>query len=276
MQPVDANRPVWRIAPEDFQILKADELLETARWRSGCLGFVDGVLGISFRGLESYLHLEIPRCNLPGFEENLIDEVQKKKRKPASIKKRKAKTTEKVDRCYFIAEHLTFVPVDMGAANQAAIAHLLAIVDVVVALLDAEATDETDDRCDELRSKLNHLYGDFVRVCGRINNLQGLWDWGFWCDIRLKIYLSHLEKDGAMADIFYRRLNHPPTIQSGQLFFDEDLGDRITNAFAWSMGTFGRPAIDEIAEKSGLSVEEAEQILINQNLVYREWETESP
>lgn len=181
---------------------------------------------------------------------------------------------EKLDKLvpwYVPAGCLTFLPLEVPENQQEVMQQLLAIAQVVEELLEAEGVDHDDVRCDEMRVQLNELYDEFVEDYGFIQNAKSYFD-GFWSDVRLQVYLLELEgSNGCKADIFRRRLKYPPKQVLGQLFFEDDLDQRVHQAFVWCMGYYGRVLVSEVAEKAGVDEDFAINSLLDQGLVYREW-----
>lgn len=148
---------------------------------------------------------------------------------------------------------------------------LLAIADLVEQLIEAESTDEDDTRCDSLRHDLNQAYATFVDEWGLLSNCRSYWD-SVWNDVRMEVYISNLlDSTGNKADIFFKRTKFPPRTITGQHFFEEDINQRLSSAFSWCMGWFGKVDINEIAEKAGVTPQFAEENLLEQELIYREW-----
>ncbi|HEY9598679.1 MAG TPA: DnaJ domain-containing protein [Cyanophyceae cyanobacterium] len=232
-------------------ILKDDELKETERFRTGVFCFFNGQLGISFKSAHPGMIWECDRKYL--------------------AKSQQAPPYSKKIKCLLPVRPLTFQPLDAPPAQVKVMRQLLELADVVEALLEAEAKDKNDQRCNGLRDRLNQLYDEFLEEYGFIRNCTTYFD-GIWNDLRLEVYLLALEGDkGEKADIFYRRLNHPPKELSGQLFFDDDLDKRVSDAFAWCLGWHGQVVLSEVAEKAGVDEEFAERSLLEQGLVLREW-----
>lgn len=148
---------------------------------------------------------------------------------------------------------------------------LLAIAEIVEKLVYVESIDEDDTRCNALRHELNQVHAHFVDEWGLLSNCRSYWN-SVWNDLRLEIYLSNLLDDaGNKADIFFKRTKFPARTLNGQQFFEEDINQRLASAFSWCMGWFGRVDINEIAEKAGVTPQFAEENLLEQELIYREW-----
>lgn len=252
-------------------ILTDKDLRWTERFKTGMFAFHNGQLGISFKeahkglfveGDDGRYYLEIDRAYVKG--------APKTVKVPADTPKA-LRNYFKYISCLHPSGPCTFFPLDVPENQQQVMQQLLAIAQVVEELLEAEGTDIDDVRCDEARSRLNELYDNFVEEYGFIQNCKSYFD-GFWSDVRLQVYLLELEdKNGCKADIFRRRLKHPPKPVSGQLFDDDDLNTRIHKAFVWCMGRYGTVLVSEVAEKAGVDEGFAIASLLEQGLVYREW-----
>ncbi len=252
-------------------ILQDEDLRWTERFKTGVFAFHHDRLGISFKeahkglfveGDDGHYYLEIDRA--------YIKDAPKTFKIPPDTPKA-LRNYPKYITCLHRSGSGTFFPLDAPKPQQEVMKQLLAIAQVVEDLLEAEGSDTDDVRCDPLRRSLNELYDEFVEEYGFISNCKSYFD-GFWSDVRLQVYLLELEdKNGLKADIFRRRLKHPPRQVSGQLFDDADLNVRIRKAFTWCMSRYGTVVVSEVAEKAGVDEEFAINSLLEQGLVYREW-----
>lgn len=258
----------------------------TERFKTGVFAFHNEQLGISFKEAHRGLFVELSdgrdaievkqsfvskdslpiglSCIIPQGEEEI-------KQHNKYIDKHGPEKLEKLVPWYIPVGCLTFLPLEVLENQQEVMSQLLAIAQVVEELLEAEGVDHDDVRCDEARSRLNELYDEFVEEYGFIQNAKSYFD-GFWSDVRLQVYLLELESsNGGKADIFRRRLKYPPKQVLGQLFFEDDLDQRVHQAFVWCMGYYGTVLVSEVAEKAGVDEEFAISSLLDQGLVYREW-----
>ena len=240
-------------------MLNDDELRWTERFVGGVFCFRNGQLGISFKNAQRGIFVEV--------DNSLTIPV---KRKYCGASPEVHKDVRDIT-CLIPAAPGTFLPLDAPQDQQEVMLHLLKIVEVLEQLLEAESQDEDDARTDALRQELNQAYDTFFQGYGLISNCHSYFN-GIWHDIRLEIYLTQIvDAAGNKSDIFHRRLNHPPKKFHGQIFHQEDINERISAAFAWSMSWFGYVNLPEIAEKSGIDEAEALDLLLKAGLAYRDW-----
>lgn len=166
----------------------------------------------------------------------------------------------------------TFLPVQMSAFCQQVIESLLGIAEASEELSRRETVSSSDTYCQDMRIVLNQRYDQFVRQFGLLNHYKK-WIHGtkaIWADYRLLSYVFPLETgQGQKATIFFQRVNYPPSIPTGQLFFQEDEGDRVESAYYWTLMHFDAVNLEQISEKSGIPAEECEGILRYRGLVMR-------
>lgn len=232
-------------------ILGDDDLCWTERFRSGVFCFFNGQLGISFKNAHSGLVWQVDRkyCDAPINVDKKVHNIT----------------------CCLPVLPGTFQPIRASSEQVEVMRYLLDGVLIVEQILEAETTHVDNQECENLRNQLNQFYDGFVFEFGLLSNCKSYYD-GIWNDARLEIYLSQLTDDaGNKADIFFKRVNHPPQTLQGQQFFEQDLDERVSKAFSWSMSWYGKVRLDEIAEKSGIDEQIALDILLKVGLVYREW-----
>jgi hypothetical protein len=166
----------------------------------------------------------------------------------------------------------TFLPVQMADFCRKVIEGLLGIAEASEELSRRESVSSSDAYCQDMRIVLNQRYDTFVAQFGL---LQGYKKWihgtkAIWADYRLLSYAFPLETEqGQKAAILFQRVNYPPSIPIGQLFFQEDEGDRVEAAYYWTLKHFDRVDLDQVSEKSGIPPEECEGILRYRGLVAR-------
>jgi hypothetical protein len=121
-----------------------------------------------------------------------------------------------------------------------------------------------------LRGALNRAYDDFVQEYGPLVENQALLRFQKVQDPRLGLLLALETKDGEKAEIFYKRVHHPPPRLGEQIYFDADIRDRLSQAFPRVLSDCGSIEIDEIAAACGIAPETAEEELVQMGLVVRE------
>lgn len=211
------------------------------RFRGGCWAMHDGELGICLKSFPS-TYLDVKGEYLMGG-----------------------------DACVYFSGN-TFIPVRMSEFCSQVIEGLLGIAEVSEELSRRETVSSSDAYCQDMRTLLNQRYDQFVRRFGLLNNYKK-WIHGkraIWADYRLLSYAFPLEtQQGQKATIFFQRVNYPPTIPVGQLFFQDDEGDRVESAYYWTLRHFDAVDLDQISEKSGIPPSECEGILRYRGLVMR-------
>lgn len=175
------------------------------------------------------------------------------------------------DACVYFSGN-TFLPIQMTAFCQEVIEGLLSIAEAAEELSRRETVSSSDAYCQDMRIVLNQRYNKFVSQFGLLHHYKK-WIHGkqaIWADYRLLSYAFSLETEqGQKATIFFQRVNYPPSIPTGQLFFQEDEGDRVEAAYYWTLKHFDAVDLEQISEKSAIPASECEGILRYRGLVMR-------
>lgn len=234
-----------------FRILDDGELAWTERYRGGCWADVDGQLGISLKAFPStYLDVKpqfLPHAIVPYHWDT-----------PVPMR--------------FSGN--TWLPIRVSPECEEVIRKLMGIAEVAEELNRREAmTNSKDAWCQDMRILLNQRYDEFVCEHGLLHNYKK-WFVGsnaIWADYRLVSYVFPLETDQLQkAAIFFQRINYPPSLPTGQLFFQEDIGDRVESAYRWCRKQFNRVDVSQIAEKAAIDENVCEDILLYRKLVMRQ------
>lgn len=212
-----------------------EQLPETERY-VGCYADLEGQIGLSFKGLGHPIEIKVGdhicKCQ-PG----------------------------------------TFQPLQVSAPVAACLRGLIGIWEVQQSLIWMESDPAvSDDEIEQYRFGLNCLYDDFVSCFGNIADSLHLIMFDGIPDPRLTI-LRELEVGPNLekAKIFYQRILNPSLPTEGQLFFDEDLSDRLGKSLVKCLDEKGGQIdIDRIAELAGTDPDTAENILVEAGRLFRE------
>jgi len=218
-------------------ILEYDDLQDTVP-HPGCLALLDGCVGLSFKGL----------------------------RVPITIKLSSGE---------YECQPGTFQPLSMSQAHQRYILKLLMIWQAWQSLIESEQDAAIgDETIATIRDFLNREYDEFVAACGLINDNKSLLRFEGISDPRLGLLLA-LEtfddesKEWFKADCFTERTSFPQCQEQGQIYFHEDISERVSLAYALVMGECNGIDLDRISELTGLTTTEAEQELVDCGLAVR-------
>lgn len=204
------------------------------------MAFFEGQVGLSFKGLEIPIDIEISgracECQ-PG----------------------------------------TFQPLAMSLTYSQAVRSALVIWRVWQLLIEVES-DPASGSVDlnSARAVLNHEYDLFVSRYGVLNENQHLLKFDGTIDPRLGLLLAleNVDPDTQTCEkaaCFSERTYFPVQTVEGQIYFDEEVSDRLVKAYAYVLNECGEVDCDRIAELCGVTAEVAEQVLVDElELVMRE------
>jgi len=111
---------------------------------------------------------------------------------------------------------------------------------------------------------------------GYIHQNKGLTSFSGVTDDRLYMLMALEQEDNdngcyAKASIFYNRQQYPSPPPTTQIYHDEDPAERIKLAYAKCMDERGlRVDLDLIATLAGMEPDEAEEYLLDLDLVFRQ------
>jgi hypothetical protein len=201
----------------------------------GCFAYFEGQIGLSFKGLQQEICIEL---------------------------KGKAYT----------AQPGTFQPLQVSQGFAACIYALLQIWHAFQTLLRLEVSEDSEDNeLASARSQLNYSYDSFVRDYGSIHDNAHLFKLEGIEDNRLQLLRGlETEESHEKANIFFSRTHFPPAPATEQLYFDEEISERLIKAFAKTLNDRGQIDINHIAMLSGIDPELAEQTLVDLDIVVRE------
>ncbi len=166
----------------------------------------------------------------------------------------------------------TFQPINFSPAVASRIQALLRLWQVQSRLVSLESSwNSSDEQLEYARAQLNEVYDDFVERYGCIHDNQHLLKFDNVRDRRLSI-LTQLEvgAEHEKAAIFYGRILNPPPEIYGQLFFDEDLSERLNKALNKCLAERFKVDIDYIADLSGVNAVTAEDVLVESGRLFRD------
>lgn len=162
----------------------------------------------------------------------------------------------------------SFVPVQLGRYSQR---RLKALSDIGAIYRKVDLAERTlsDDSCDTLRSKLKRAVDQYLRDFGKLAEAYEVCRVGKWTDYRLYSAILAI----AESEILIKRQRRPPPREVPR-FRDGDIVPRLEQAFSAVVGIFGHPDINKIYEAScaaeeGLSIEDAEDLLVSSRLMIR-------
>lgn len=173
----------------------------------------------------------------------------------------------------YLCQPGTFQPLLMNEGVVVRLQGLIQIWQAQNRLILAESNPESEPTMvEQCRVVLNAVYDQFVQRFGYIANNKHLIRFDGIPDPRLCI-LPELEVGRSLtkAPIFFERILHPQRITSGQLFFDEDLEQRLIKALNKCLDEAGGGIeIDRIAELAGTDPQTAENVLVECGRLFRE------
>lgn len=169
----------------------------------------------------------------------------------------------------FRAEPGTFQPLRASDTYRQAVYRLLEIWQAWQSLIGWETDPNASEiEIETTRQILNDRYDAFLEQHGLISSNMHLFRVDGIFDSRLHL-LQALETPDGKADVFTRRTHFPPQVVSGQYFFDEDLQERVSKAYAFVMNESSSVDLARIAEITGCEAEDVEEILLELGLVVR-------
>ena len=207
-------------------------------YHPGCFALLDGRIGLSFKGL----------------------------RVPIVIKLKSGE---------YECQPGTFQPLAMSHAHQGYVLKLLLIWQAWQILIESEQDEAaTDNKIDNARDDLNWEYEIFVAGCGLINDNKKLLRFEGTSDPRLGLLLAleTLDEESGewvKADCFSERTSFPQKQERGQIYFQEEIGERVSLAYVLTMSECNAIDLDRISELTGLTNAVAEQELVDLGLAVR-------
>lgn len=220
------------------KILEYEDLLDTVRY-VGCLAFFEGQIGLSFKGLEL----------------------------PTDFELRGSSTV-------YECQPGTFQPLSMSPAYSQGVHLALTVWEAWQRLIEVESDPASGmEEIEATRSALNREYDEFTMRCGFLHDNQHLLKFDGATDDRLGLLLAlEREECGVVhkADCFSERTWFPTQEVFGQIYFEESLEDRLTNAYARVRNECGLIDLDRISELTGIAAEEADDLLVEMGLAMRE------
>lgn len=220
-------------------VLEHEDLMDTEHY-IGCLAFFDGQIGLSFKGLQLEIDLQV---------------------------------TGRRD--LYECQPGTFQPLVMSPTTAQAVRSVLDIWDAWQALIALESDPTTPDGpIASARVELNRSYNEFTDAYGTLHQCKHLLQFDGVADVRLGLLLALelVDEDGTVykADCFSERTYFPLQEAFGQIYFDEEVNERLVKAYARVLNECNEVEIDRIAEYTGTDMVEAEQALVDLGLIMRE------
>lgn len=231
-----ASGAVARESPRitaDPIILGDRELQDTENF-VGCYAAFEGQIGLSFKGLPQAICVEL-----------------------------KGRSYE--------AQPGTFQPLNVSSAFATCMRGLLQIWHDFHDLIRLESVATVDHVLESARRQLNSSYDRFVARYGTIHDNASLFHLDGIEDTRLLLLRGLEEADThEKARLFCERTHFPPAPPTGQLYFDEEVSERLIKAYAKTLNDLGQIDIERIAMLSGVDAVFAEQTLVDLDVIVRE------
>jgi hypothetical protein len=219
--------------------LEDEDLQDTGPY-VGCLAYFNGRIGLSFKLLMTEIDLKISGMRRP-----------------------------------YVCQPGTFQPLVMSRTLFQAMRSILSIWGAWQTLIALESDpNSNDEEIAFARGRLNLVYDQFTDAYGYLRHCKHLLKFDGRKDKRLMLLpaleVEHEDETISKADCFFERTYFPPQEAFGQIYFDEEVSDRLIKAYSKVLNEHNRVEIDIIAEYTGLDMAEAEQMMVDLDMIARE------